>query len=114
GAALAAGSYFVVRHNLLSDSVDSSITQTRRNREVAAVYLGQGPLALLNAYRERGFNTVVASNGHSYPSGLDVSLREVPSGLRALVERGDLGYQRTTIAGSHYLVTGAPVSADTR
>jgi len=30
GIALAAGSYFLVRHNLLSDSVDSSIVQTRK------------------------------------------------------------------------------------
>ena len=37
-AALATGSYFVVRHNLLDDSVDSAVTQTRRNLEVARHY----------------------------------------------------------------------------
>ena len=114
GAALAAGSYFVVRHNLLADSVDSSVTQTRRNVGVASAYLGHGPQALLNAYTERGFSTVVTSKSRSFVSGTDVSLREVPAGLRAVVARGDLGYQRATIAGSHYLVSGAPVAADTR
>jgi two-component system sensor histidine kinase MtrB len=114
GAALAAGSYFVVRHNLLADSVDSSVTQTRRNVGVASAYLHQGPQKLLNAYQDRGFRTVVTSKGRAYFSGTDVSLREVPSGLRALVRQGNLGYQRTTIAGSHYLVTGAPVAAGTR
>src|SRR5439155_10354663 len=42
------------------------------------------------------------------------SLRAVPSGLRDVVRQGNLGYQRATIAGSPYLVTGAPVGADTR
>lgn len=114
GAALAAGSYFVVRHNLLADSVDSNVIQTRRNLEVASAYLGQGPRALLKAYAERGFSTVVTSGGRSFVSGTGVSLREVPSGLRTLVERGDLGYERATVAGRHYLVTGAPVAKNTR
>lgn len=114
GAALATGSYFVVRHNLLADSVDSSLSQTRRNLGVASAYLDQGPQALLDAYAERGFSTVLTSRRRSFVSGTNISLREVPSGLRALVGRGDLGYQRTTIAGTHYLVTGAPVAGDTR
>jgi cellobiose phosphorylase len=37
--ALAAGSYFVVRHNLLSDSVDTSARQTRTNLKIAPSYL---------------------------------------------------------------------------
>lgn len=114
GAALAIGSYFVVRHNLLDDSVDSSVTQTRRNLEVASAYAGRGPRALLDAYAERGFRTVVTRRGRSFVSATDVSLREVPSALRRVVGRGDLGYQRTTIAGRHYLVTGAPVARTTQ
>ena len=43
-AALATGSYFVVRHNLLDDSVDSAVTQTRRNLDVARHF--GGPLVL--------------------------------------------------------------------
>ncbi len=68
-AALAAGSYFVVRHNLLA---------------------------------------------HTFLSGPNVSLREVPAGLRRIVDRGELGYERTTVAGTHYLVTGAPEANDTQ
>ena len=114
GTVLAAGSYFVVRHNLLADSVDSSVTQTRRNLELAPAYVRQGPRALLDAYAERGFRTVVTRGGRSFVSGTDVSLREVPSGLRMVVRRGNLGYERATIAGTHYLVSGAPVGGGTR
>ena len=38
-AALAVGSYLVVRHNLLTDSVDSSTRQARRNLAIAPTYL---------------------------------------------------------------------------
>ena len=53
-AALAAGSYFVVRHNLLADSVDAGARQTRRNLVVAPAYLRDGPNALLAAYQRGG------------------------------------------------------------
>src|SRR5436190_217306 len=68
-AALAAGSYFVVRHNLLNDSVDSGSRQTRRNLAVAPTYLRQGPKALLDAYERRGdFLTVEVNRGREYSS----------------------------------------------
>src|SRR5438093_5526102 len=114
GAALAAGSYFVVRHNLLADSVDSSIAETRRNVGIAKTYLADGPEALGNAYKERGFTTVVTRKSDSFVPGFDINVRSVPSGLRDVVREGNLGYQRATIAGSPYLVTGAPVGAGTR
>ncbi|HYX76827.1 MAG TPA: HAMP domain-containing sensor histidine kinase [Gaiellaceae bacterium] len=106
-AALAAGSYFVVRHNLLSDSVDSSVVQTRRNLDVARLY--DSTPDLLQAYRSRGdFLTVARRGGKTFLSGTEVTFRSVPAGLRGIVTHGDLGYQRTTVAGRHYLVTGAP------
>jgi len=107
GIALAAGSYFLVRHNLLSDSVDSSIVQTRRNLDVAPVY--SDTAKLVDAYKSRGdFLTVATRGGHTFLSSASVSLRSVPAGLRAIVGRGELGYERTTVAGDHFLVTGAP------
>ena len=106
-AALATGSYLLVRHNLLSDSVDSSVLQTRRNLDVARLY--DSAPELIRAYRGRGdFLTVARRGGRSYLSGPEVTFRSVPAGLRAIVARGDLGYQRTTVAGRRYLVTGAP------
>jgi two-component system sensor histidine kinase MtrB len=107
GIALAAGSYFLVRHNLLSDSVDSSIVQTRRNLAVAPAYRDTGKL--VDAYKSRGdFLTVATHGGQTFLSSASVSLRSVPTGLRAVVGRGELGYERTTVAGDRFLVTGAP------
>jgi len=113
GIALAAGSYFLVRHNLLSDSVDSSIVQTRRNLDVAPAYRDTG--TLVDAYKSRGdFLTVATRGGRAFLSSTSVSLRSVPAGLRAIVERGELGYERTTVAGDHFLVTGAPAGNGTK
>src|SRR5262249_794928 len=53
GAALATGSYLLVRHNLLADSVDSGVAQTRRNLEIAPVYLNESTDSLLAAYKRR-------------------------------------------------------------
>jgi two-component system sensor histidine kinase MtrB len=112
GIALAAGSYFLVRHNLLSDSVDSSIVQTRRNLAVAPAYRKTGDL--VDAYKSRGdFLTVATRGGETFLSSASVSLRSVPAGLRAIVGRGELGYERTTVAGDHFLVTGAPAANGT-
>jgi two-component system sensor histidine kinase MtrB len=114
GAALAAGSYFVVRHNLLADSVDSSVLQTRRNLEVARAFRSDSTNVLLKAYQSRGdFSTVATRRGRTYLQGTGVSLRSVPAGLRAVVGRGELGYERTSVAGTHFLVTGAPAANDT-
>jgi signal transduction histidine kinase len=111
-AALGAGSYFVMRHNLLADSVDSSVAQTRRNLDVARVLRTRPTAKLVQAYESRGgFDTVAVRHDQVYLSGL-VSLQEVPAGLKAIVGRGELGYQRTNVAGTHYLVTGAPAPND--
>jgi signal transduction histidine kinase len=105
---LAAGSYFVVRHNLLRDSVHSSAAQSRQNLRVAADYLPGRPAQLLAAYKTTGgFDTVLRSGGRTYSSKF-LSLRQVPAGLQAVVRKGQLGYQRTTVAGTHYLVVGGP------
>jgi len=109
----AASSYFLVRHNLLSDSVDSAIVQTRRNLEVAPAYPDTG--ALVDAYKSRGdFLTVATRGGRTYLSSTRASLRSVPAGLRAVVGRGELGYERTTVAGDRFLVSGAPAANGTK
>jgi hypothetical protein len=82
-AALGAGSYFVVRHNLLADSVDSSVAQTRRNLDVARALplQNQGTADLVKAFQSRGgFETVAVRHDQVYLSGL-VTLQVVPKGL---------------------------------
>ena len=116
-ATLATGSYFVVRHNLLDDSVDSAVSQARRNIVVAPNYLGKsarGPDDLLAAYLRRGdFDTVGVYRGRPFSSSFSVSVRQVPTGLRRIVREGKLGYTRKTVAGTHYVVVGGPAGRNT-
>ncbi len=113
-AALAVGSYFVVRHNLLADSVNSSARQARRNLVIAPGYLKSGPDALLKAYQRRGdFDTVGIYRGRPFSSSFSVSVRQVPNDLRRVVRNGELGYERNTVAGTHYLVVGGRAGRDT-
>jgi signal transduction histidine kinase len=111
GAALAVGSYFVVRHNLRADSVDAGVQQTERNLELASAY----PQAsdLLHAYERRGLLAVVVRDGRAVWSFDVGGVRQVPQGLRRVVRGGELGYQRATVGDRHYLVTGAPADGDT-
>jgi len=114
-AALAVGSYFVVRHNLMSDSVASSERQARRNLAIAPTYLNEGTDQLLAAYERSttGFLTAGIHRGRLFSSGPSAGVRQVPVGLQRLVARGELGYERKDIAGDHYLVVGGPVGQTT-
>jgi signal transduction histidine kinase len=113
-AALAVGSYFVVRHNLLADSVNSSAQQARRNLRIAPLYLKKGPGKLLEAYgRAGGFDTVGVQRGLQFSSRFFLGLEQVPPELRRLVRGGQLGYQRRSVAGQHYLIVGGPVGKQT-
>ncbi len=113
--ALAAGSYFVVRHNLLSDSVDSSARQARTNLKIAPAYLKAGPHALLKAYERAGgsFETVGIGPGEPFSSSFEEGPRQVPATLRQIVRDGDIGYERERVAGTRYLIVGGP-SGDTQ
>jgi two-component system, OmpR family, sensor histidine kinase MtrB len=113
--ALAAGSYFVVRHNLLSDSVDSSARQTRANLRIAPAYLKESPRALLEAYERAGggFETVGIGPGGPFSSSFEEGPRQVPAALKQIVGRADIGYERETVSGTRYLIVGGP-SGDTQ
>ena len=66
---------------------------------------------LVDAYKSRGdFLTVATRGGETFLSSASVSLRSVPAGLREVVGRGELGYERATVAGDRFLVTGAPAA----
>jgi signal transduction histidine kinase len=114
-AVLAVGSYVVVRHNLLSDSVSSAERQARRNLAIAPTYLGQGPDALLAAYarNQADFLTAGIRRGRPFASSFKASAQEVPSGLRRLVLHGDLAYERKQIGGTNYLIVGGPAGSGT-
>lgn len=107
--ALAVGSYLVVRHSLLSDSTDRALTQAHVNLTLARSTLHGDPAdltTLLHLYASRpGFVTVAVIGGRHRTGTLPI-----PAGLHRLVSRHDLAYQRQTVAGTPYLVVGAPTS----
>ncbi len=114
-AALAAGSYLVVRHNLLADSVDTAADQARQNLVIVPTYLPDGPTALLEAYQRGGgdFQTAGVDRGRPFSSTFSVNLRQVPADVRELVKKGELAYARRTVAGTDYLVVGGSAGPDT-
>ncbi len=107
--ALALGSYLVVRHSLLTDSTDRALTQAHVNLDLARSTLHGNPAdltSLLHLYASRpGFVTVAVLDGRHRTGTLPI-----PASLHRLVARRDLAYQRETVAGTPYLVVGAPTS----
>ena len=110
-AALAAGSFLLVREARLSDSRDRAVEQTRFNLVLASEVLpSEGPEALLDAYARRGsFETVLLVDGTAYPSSLSLGEEQIPPDLEPLVDDGQLAYERTEVADTRYLVTGGQV-----
>jgi two-component system, OmpR family, sensor histidine kinase MtrB len=110
-AALAAGSFLLVRDARLDDSRDRALEQSRFNLVLASEVLpAGGPEALLDAYARRGsFETVLLVDGNDYPSSLSLGEEQVPADLRELVAQGQLAYERTEVTDTRYLVTGGRV-----
>jgi len=110
-AALAAGSFLLVRDARLDDSVDRALEQSRFNLVLGGEVLPEeGPDGLLDALQRRGgFDTVLLEDGRASPSSLSLGADQVPADLRELVASGQLAYERTTIADTSYLVTGGRV-----
>ncbi|HYY77522.1 MAG TPA: HAMP domain-containing sensor histidine kinase [Gaiellaceae bacterium] len=107
-AALAAGSYFLVRQARLDDSLDRSLEQARLNLVVGAELLpDEGPRAVLDAYERRGgFDTVLVARGRDFPSSLSVGTAQVPPGVRRIVTANQVAYERTEVGDTRYLVVG--------
>ena len=112
GAALAVGSYFVVRHNLLADSVDSGVQQTRADLELAPSVYPQAS-GLLTTRSSAAACSRRSSGAAGAVSSFEVGgLRQVPEGLQRVVQRGELGHERTAIGDRHSLVAGSPARGD--
>jgi signal transduction histidine kinase len=113
-AALAAGSFFLVREARLTDSRDRALEQSRFNLVLGAEVLpAEGPEALVEAYERRGrFETVLLVDGTSYPSSLSLGPGQVPDDLQELVAEGQLAYERTEVADAPYLVTGGQIPGE--
>jgi signal transduction histidine kinase len=116
-AALAAGSYLVVRESRLDDSVTRGVEQARFNLELADDVLrgfddrAAGVEELLPALQRRGdFVTVGRGQGvQPFSTSLSLGIRQVPGELVREVRGGQLAYQRTEAAGEPQLAVGGRV-----
>jgi two-component system, OmpR family, sensor histidine kinase MtrB len=109
-AALALGSYLIVRSSRLDDSASRAVSQSRFNLGFAQTEASTS--ALLAAYRTRGeFCTVVvpAAGGALRSAANCPTPRQVPAGMRRLIEQGRLVRQRITLAGRHLIAVGGIV-----
>jgi two-component system sensor histidine kinase MtrB len=111
-AALAAGSYLLVRDSRLDDSLDRSLEQARATLVLAATILAgsSDPAAaeeLVDALgRRAGFDAVVLAEGESVSTSLSLGEAQVPEDLQRMVAEGSLAYQRVEINDEHELVVG--------
>jgi two-component system, OmpR family, sensor histidine kinase MtrB len=106
--ALALGSYLISRHARLDDSESRALAQSRLNALVADVTLRGRPgdiARLQSRFATRAsFATVIGQSGR-IPAGR----LPVPADLRADAARGQVAYERSTIAGVPYLIVAEPV-----
>ena len=111
-AALATGSYLLVRDSRLDDSLDRSLEQARATLVLAATILNgtSDPAAadqLIAALERRaGFEAVVIAGGEATSTSLSLGEAQVPDNLQTLVDGGGLAYERTEINGEHELIVG--------
>lgn len=109
-AALATGSYLLVRESRLDDSFSRAEQATRRNLALAAEVPISGGTPGLRGYvesfqRERGVPAILLLGNEAVASNprLDVA---IPAELRSVVARGEIGFQRFEVDGTPQLVMG--------
>jgi signal transduction histidine kinase len=116
-AALALGSFLLVRQSRLDDSVDRSVAQARLNLAFAGQNLPARPTpqsaaSLLGFYEGGGFDTLILSGPTPLGSSpLGLTEADVPAALRETVGRGNLAWERGREAGQPVLVVGSPAGA---
>jgi signal transduction histidine kinase len=101
---LAVGSYLVVRNARLDDSAARSAHQSVLNLRYAITQ--PDVQALFDGLRARGQSSaVVLTRGAPQTLGA-IGADRIPADLRRLVGQGKLARDRTTVAGTHYVVVG--------
>src|SRR5947208_7354024 len=96
GAALAVGSFLLVRQSRLDDSVDRSVRQARLNIAFARQNPPDDLRGLLDFYGNgAGFDTVIVAGGEVRASSLPGLFRP-PEDLARIVRSGQIGSERMT------------------
>jgi two-component system sensor histidine kinase MtrB len=102
-------SYLLVRQARFDGSLTASAIQARQdlNLATAITYREAGPIA--QAYEEHGAHAVLTFPGRPAVVSDAAVNPPIPAGLRELVRRGQVGYQRLTVRGQAYLMVGGRV-----
>ncbi len=114
-AALAVGSFLLVRQSRLDDSVERSVRQTKQNLQFAGQNLPAGPTTeevksrLFGFFGTGGIQTLAIVGGEAVSSTAPLRSFEPPADLRALVEDGQIAYERATVDDRPSLVVGGEV-----
>jgi signal transduction histidine kinase len=105
--ALALGSFLLVRGSRLSESLERAEEEARFDLTLATSLQEQTDLqGFVTRYQqERRVRALLLFGEQRFASSPGVDLA-VPSELRAVVQRGELGYQRLEVGGAPFLVVG--------
>jgi two-component system sensor histidine kinase MtrB len=109
---LALGSFLLVRQARLQESLDRAEAATRRNLALATdIPVSGGPTGLqgfVEPFEQvRGIPTLLVVDGARFASSPGLEALAIPRSLQAEVDRGQIGYARTSLAGRQVLVTGS-------
>jgi len=114
-AALALGSFFLVRNNRLSESRDRARDEARFDLLLAqrSVPLDEPKTQeLLASFEQTDLHVILVRGEVATPSNASFG-PAVPPALRQLVQRGDLAYERVSSAGRHLLLVGGRIPSVT-
>jgi two-component system sensor histidine kinase MtrB len=107
--ALATGSYLLVRQSRLEDSLARAADTTRSNLRAGPPPVAGGPDRIrdyVETFQQvRGTPSLLLIGGAEYPSNPSLDLT-VPSPLRERVRRGEIAFQRISLDGRPWLLTG--------
>jgi signal transduction histidine kinase len=109
GAALATAVFELVREARLRDSLERARSEAVFDLRLAGTLIQQSTdlQQAVESYEDRGIHAVLFACGRSYRSDAAVDIR-VPTGLRRLAARGQLGFDRVDVGQVPTLVVGGP------
>jgi signal transduction histidine kinase len=109
GAGLATAVFELVRDARLRDSLERARTEAVFDLRLAkTLILDSTDLQqAVEGYETRGIHAVLFAGGRSYRSDAAVDIN-VPTGLRRLAARGQLGFDRVDVGGVPTLIVGGP------
>src|SRR5438034_1845861 len=114
--ALALGSFLLVRHDRLSDSLArarDSVTFQLGSLAPSFLPLNEGSIqALLDSFEHTDQHIVLVTNGNPLPSNSSFD-PPIPSGVRRLWQQGQIGFQRIHSRGHHLLIVGGRIPGST-